>query len=122
MVHEPAFATRASRSFLLLLAILGLQVAPAGPVADASAPSQPRLAAAFLLPAAPLPASSVDGERGNGEGRAEPESATIHAGTLRIAAATGACGSVFCPWRARDALSRAGRRSSPTTAPPLSPV
>lgn len=122
MAHERTPAVRAVRSLLLLLVVVGLQVSPAAPAPDASAPSQPRLAAAFLLPAVPLPVSAVDGDRENGEGRNEPRASTVAADASRLATGGRAHSGAFCPWRARDALERAGRTSSPPTGPPPSPV
>jgi len=122
MVHRPFPAVRTLRSLLILPAIVGLLVAPAGPVVDASSPSQPQLAAAFLTPATPLPASSVEGQSGGGEGRAEPGATKDPLPVGRMASNRGMRGAGSCPWLASDALARAGRPSSPATGPPVSPV
>lgn len=122
MVHRPVTAVRTLRSLLLLPAIVGLLVAPAGPVVDPSAPSQPQLAAAFLTPATPLPASSVEGESRGGEGRAEPRATKDPLRVGRVESSHGIQDAGSCPWLAFDALARAGRPSSPPTGPPVSPV
>jgi len=122
MVHPPATSMRTLRSLLFLPAIVGLLVAPAGPVIDTSAPSQPQLAAALLTPATPLPASSVEGESRGGEGRTEPGATTNPLPVGRVESNRGIRGASSCPWLAFDALARAGRPSSPPTGPPVSSV
>lgn len=122
MLHTPATAARPARLLVLLMGFIGVQPVPVGAAADPGAPSRAQPAAVLSGPAIPLPVSAVDSEPGNGDGRTDPDASMLHAGEPGRPAATSACAAVFCPWRAVNALARAGRRSSPSTAPPASPV
>lgn len=122
MLHTPASAARSARLLVLLLGFIGIQPVPVGGTAEPVAPTRAQPAAVLSGPAIPLPVSAVDREPGNGDGRAAPAASMLHSGEPGRARATSVCAEVFCPWRAVDALARAGRRSSPSTAPPLSPV
>lgn len=122
MRYTTAFTVRAARLLLLILAVIGLQpVSTAGQAAEPTSPTHVSPAVLLAGPPVPLPVSGL--EQQDGDGRA-PSSANDplageHAGRDTTA---GACTAGFCPWRASDALARAGRRSSPATAPPTSPV
>jgi len=120
--HVTASAARAARLSLLLLSLAGLlQPASAGHAAEPASPWQVGPAALPAGPPPPLPVSGLEQQGGDGDGRASSDPPDPLAGeqgghaTLR-----GACTAGFCPWRASDALARAGRRSSPSTAPPVS--
>jgi hypothetical protein len=106
----------------LLAAVFALQAGAIGDGAGGPAPSETRIATAIPLPTA-LPTSDgagferLDGDAGAGRpSPVTPDAVVIHttsAGPLVVS---------FCPWRARDALARAGRSTSPSTAPPASRV
>ena len=100
----------------LLAAVFALQVGAIG--AGGPAPSETRLATPIPLLTA-LPTSDgagferVDGDAGAGRPNpVTPDAVVIHA------ASAGSLFVSFCPWRAQDALTRAGRSTSPSTAPP----
>lgn len=123
MFKTAASAARVARSSLLLLAAIALQPIPVRETTEPVAPSQARPAVVFAGPVAPLPVPGPEQESGNGDGRAESDGAVTRGGLpARRGVAVGACTASFCPWRAPDALARAGRRSSPSTAPPVSPA
>jgi len=106
----------------LLAAVLALQVGAIGAGAAGPATSETRLATAVPL-LTELPTSDgagferVDGDAGPGRPNpVTPVAPTIHA------ASAGPLFVSFCPWCAQDALTRAGRSTSPSTAPPASRV
>lgn len=106
----------------LLAAVFALQVGAIGAGAAGPASSETRLAMAVPLLTA-LPTSDgagferVDGDAGSGR----PNPVTPDAIVIRGPSA-GPLFVSFCPWRAQDALARAGRSASPSTAPPASRV
>lgn len=123
MRHITASTARAARLLLLLMAVLGLQPVSTGQAVEPASPSQVSPAALLAGPPVPLPISGIEQQGGDGDGRASSAAQRPFAGEQAgRATASGACTAGFCPWRASDALTRAGRRSSPSTAPPASPV
>lgn len=106
----------------LLVAVLALQVGAIGAGASGPGTSETRLATAIPLLTA-LPTSDgagferVDGDAGTGR----PNPVTPDAPVIHMASA-GPVFVSFCPWCAQDALTRAGRHTSPSTAPPVSRV
>lgn len=122
MRYTTASTVRTVRPLLLILAVIGLQPVSAGQAAQPASPTHVSPAALLAGAPVPLPVSGLEQQGGDGDGRA-PSSANDplageHAGRDTAASA---CTAGFCPWRASDALARAGRRSSPSTAPPASP-
>jgi len=106
----------------LLAAVFALQLGAMGDGACGTAPSESRLATAVPW-LTTLPTSEgagferVDGDAGTGRPNpGTPDPVVMHA------ASAGPLVVSFCPWRARDALARAGRSASPSTAPPASRV
>lgn len=123
MRYIAASTARAARLLLLLAAVVGLQPVPAGQAAAPAYPSQVSPAVLLAGAPAPLPVSSVEQQGVGGDGRAPSPAHDPFAGEQAgRAMAPSACTAGFCPWRASDALARAGRRSSPSTAPPPSSV
>lgn len=123
LLHASTRRARRWRGPALLATLLALQLVPFGYGASASSPSRMYLSAAITAPAAALPSASVDHERPDGThgtGRSAPP---LRADPPRSVAFTaGRWLAAFCPWRALDALARAGRNGAPTTAPPGSTV
>lgn len=123
MRNITASTARAARLLLLLLAVIGLQPVSAGPAAEPASPAQVTPAALLAASPVPLPVSGIEQQGGDGDGRAPSVAHGPFAGApAGRATAPSACAAEFCPWRASDALARAGRRSSPSTAPPASSV
>ncbi|HSM08858.1 MAG TPA: hypothetical protein VLA33_07550 [Gemmatimonadota bacterium] len=123
MRYTTASTARAARLLLLTLAVVGLQPVSAGQAAEPASPAHVSPAALLAGPPVPLPVSGLEQQGGDGDGRASSAVTDPlggeHAGRDTAASA---CTAAFCPWRASDALARAGRRCSPSTAPPASPV
>lgn len=104
----------------ILLAVLGLQLAVSGSLASHAPGSEAQLgghAPALTVPApsGPPVLELEDTEAGSGS---IPSRAALddRSGPLPREAHP----DVLTPWRADDALARAGRLSAPSTAPPLS--
>jgi hypothetical protein len=118
-----ASTARAARLLLLLMAVIGLQPVSAGQAASPASPSQVSPAALLAGPPVPLPVPGIDEQGDSGDGRTpSPADGSFAGEQTGRATAPSACTAEFCPWRASDALARAGRRSSPSTAPPASSV
>lgn len=118
-----AFTALAARLLFLLMAVVGLQPVSAAQAAEPASPSHVSPAALLAGPPVPLPVSGIERQGGDGDGRAPSDAnAPFAAEQIPRGTAPSACAAGLCPWRASDALARAGRRSSPSTAPPPSPV
>lgn len=123
MRYTTASTARAVRLLLLLMAVIGLQPASSGQVAEPASPSQVSPAALLAGPPVTLPVPGVEQQSDGGDGRAPSLAHGPFTGEqARRTMASSACTAGFCPWGASDALARAGRRSSPSTAPPPSSV
>lgn len=109
-------------SALTLLAAVGaLQLGAFGAGARSSSSEAHLALSAPPPPAAPTCDAPgfehLDGDPGaDGRGPVPPRAVDA-----RLESVGGVSGG-FCPWRAPDALARAGRVAAPSTAPPVSPV
>ncbi|MGD8494767.1 MAG: hypothetical protein PVF05_01150 [Gemmatimonadales bacterium] len=105
----------------LLAAAVALQLAAPGFAFGTEARTELRLATSAPLPAASTAVDVRGVERLDGNAGDLPT--TTLPGPARILpAAKGAVADGFCPWRAAQALARAGRSASPPTAPPISGI
>lgn len=108
-------------AFTALAVALGLQVAATGFTPSSASSRQTQLAGHATAVCLPPASAPVTVELENGESGTESmRSRSSCIDDRPHSSSDVACTRVFTPWRANDALARAGRLSSPSTAPPLS--
>ena len=103
-----------------LAVVLGLQVAASGFASSSVSSREAQLAghATAIIPSLPATTHSLECE--NGEAGTGSTASPSRADLGPHPTSDGRCGETLTPWRADDALARAGRLSAPSTAPPLS--
>lgn len=120
MIRRSTFSPR-RLPLALLAAAVALQLAAPGFASGSEARTELRLATSAPLPAASTAVDVRGIERLEGDAENRP-AATLPGPARILPAAESVLADGFCPWRAAQALARAGRSASPPTAPPISLV
>jgi len=107
---------------ILLVAVCALQLGAFGDSARGTAPSEAHLTTSAPLPPTAPTSDAIGLERLDGDSGAGGPSPAAPAAVAAQSESVSAVVVSFCPWRAQDALARAGRFTAPSTAPPVSRV
>lgn len=107
---------------ILLVAVCALQLGAFGHGGRGTAPAEEHLATSAPLPPPASTSDTIGFERLDGDSGAGGASPATAPAVAARSESVSTVGVSFCPWRAQDALARAGRFTAPSTAPPFSRV